>query len=100
MARYTEGGIRAAMDTSHIGPGDVLITAELVPEFVDAAARVAALIGYNRRGAILDRLIGKAATVGREVRCPAVVGLSDPREWLFEGDTVVVDGTRGVVVRR
>jgi phosphohistidine swiveling domain-containing protein len=91
---YT-GPARVVLDPAgaRLEPGDVLVAPSTdpgwTPLFMTAGALVMEMGGMMSHGAI----------VAREYGIPAVVGLPGATDSIRTGETVTVDGARGVVVR-
>ena len=78
-------------DISRFQEGDVLVTEMTMPDWIPA---------MKMASAIVTDLGGKtchAAIVSRELGVPAVVGCENATKVLKEGQTVTVDGQRGIV---
>ena len=72
--------------------GDILVAPMTNPDWVPILRRAAALVTES------GGMTCHAAIVSRELRVPCVVGARRATELLRAGETVTVDGTRGVVL--
>jgi len=72
-------------------PGEVLITESSSPEIV-RVCKLASAIVANQGG-----MGSHAAIISREMGIPCIVGTQNATRWIKTGDTVLVDGDRGVV---
>jgi phosphohistidine swiveling domain-containing protein len=72
-------------------PGEVLITESSSPEIV-RVCKLAGAIVANQGG-----MGSHAAIISREMGIPCIVGTQNATRWIKTGDTVLVDGDRGVV---
>jgi rifampicin phosphotransferase len=86
--------VRSAAEASQVLPGEILVCQvlpfELTPLFSIASAVVA------EEGDLLDH----ASVLAREYGVPAVFGVQEATRRIETGDTLEVDATRGIVVRR
>lgn len=84
-----------AMDEAlnRVEPGDILVTAATDREFVPAIEKAAALITEE------GGLTSHAAIVGLEFGIPVVVGVEGATSILADGETITVDGQRGLVYK-
>ena len=75
----------------HLHPGDVLVAANVGPDWTPAFA----VIG----GLVLDEgaLMQHAAIIAREYRVPSVMQTKDATKFIQTGQTIIVDGDRGIV---
>ena len=71
--------------------GDIIVISLSSPLFTPAILKASAII--TDYGGVLSH----AAIVARELEIPAVVGTEKSTKILKDGDSVVVDGTKGVV---
>lgn len=85
--------IPKASDIDKVQKGDVLVTEMTTPDFVPAMKKAAAIV-TNTGGRTCH-----AAIVSREMGVPCVVGTKEATEILKDGQTVTVDGARGVVYK-
>ncbi len=76
-----------------IREGDILVTISTDRDFVPAMERSAAIITET------GGLTSHAAIVGLNLGVPVVVGVDHATERLADGETVTVDGSRGVIYR-
>jgi phosphoenolpyruvate-protein phosphotransferase (PTS system enzyme I) len=78
----------------HVPEGAVLIASEIAPSQIAALdpSRIAALITQQ------GTLVSHVTIMARSRGVPAVVGIGEAIEEIAEGDTVLVDGARGVVI--
>lgn len=83
--------VREALDK--IEPGDILVTQATDRDYIPAIERAAAIITE------MGGLTSHAAIVGLEFGIPTVVGIESATAVLKEGETVTVDGQRGLVYR-
>jgi pyruvate,water dikinase len=83
--------IRSAAEIEKLRAGEVLVCPITTPAWTLVFPRAAALVTDG--GSILSH----AAIVAREHGIPAVVGTGDATRRLRDGQTVTVDGNRGVV---
>ncbi len=83
--------VRSLEDSHRLRPGDVLVTRATdpawTPLFLNAAGLVMELGGMLSHGAV----------VAREYGLPAVVNVGDATRRLHDGQTVTLDGRRGIV---
>ena len=80
-----------ANDRVRLHPGDILVAPNVGPDWTPAFA----FIG----GLVLDegQLSQHAAIVAREYRVPAVMQTKEATKFIRSGQTIIVDGDRGVV---
>lgn len=76
-----------------LGPGEVMVSPAADSAWTFVFGRLAALV--LERGGQLSH----AAVVAREYGLPAVAGVQDATRLLRDGDRVLVDGTRGLVLK-
>lgn len=76
-----------------VGPGEVMVSPAADSAWTFVFGRLSALV--LERGGQLSH----ASVVAREYGLPAVVGVRDATRVLRDGDRVVVDGTRGLVLK-
>ena len=76
-----------------VKPGDILITPSTYREYIPAIQRAAALITE------VGGLTSHAAIVGLEYSIPVVVGVDDATRLISDGETITVDGQRGLVYK-
>lgn len=74
-----------------IAPGEILVARHTDPGWIALFASASAIV--VERGSLLSH----SAIVAREMGIPCVVGLSGATEWIEDGQTVVVDGSTGLV---
>ncbi|MCB9777819.1 MAG: hypothetical protein H6742_04585 [Alphaproteobacteria bacterium] len=83
--------VRSPADAHRLRPGDILVARATdpawTPLFLDAGGLVMELGGMLSHGAV----------VAREYRLPAVVGVRGACQRLEDGQTITIDGGRGVV---
>ena len=72
-------------------PGDVLVAETTAPPWTPLFATAAAIV--TNTGGILSH----CAVVAREYRIPAVVGTGIATQVIRDGQTVEVDGDKGIV---
>lgn len=83
--------VREAMEK--IEPGDILVTQASDRDYIPAIQKAAALITE------VGGLTSHAAIVGLEFGIPTVVGIESATALLTDGETVTVDGQRGLVYK-
>ena len=71
--------------------GGVIVTDRVGPEWLDVLVRCSAVV--TRYGGVASH----AATLCRELKRPAVVGIEDAIEGIKAGDLLLVDGDQGIV---
>ncbi|SHJ54591.1 pyruvate kinase [Desulfofundulus thermosubterraneus] len=76
-----------------VEPGDILVTPFTDKEFIPAIEKAAALITE------VGGLTSHGAIVGLEFGIPVIVGVDAATSILTDGETVTVDGQRGLVYR-
>jgi len=69
----------------------VIVTDRVGPEWLDVLVRCSAVV--TRYGGVASH----AATLCRELKKPAVVGIEDAIEGIKPGDLLLVDGDNGIV---
>lgn len=74
-----------------IAPGEILVARHTDPGWIALFASASAIV--VERGSLLSH----SAIVAREMGIPCVVGLSGATDWIEDGQTVVVDGSTGLV---
>lgn len=79
--------------TAQLEPGDIVVAEHTDPSWILILPLAAGLV--VERGSLLSH----AAIVARELGIPAVVSLAGVTRWLRDGETVVLDGSTGVVRR-
>jgi pyruvate,water dikinase len=90
-----EGPVRLVRDVSAFGtvqPGDVLVAPYTNPSWTPLFRRVAAVV------VDAGSSVSHAAIVAREYGIPAVMGTGNAMKVLQEGQRVIVDGMRGIVL--
>jgi len=88
------GQVKIILDPEQIGrvlDGDILVAEMTTPDFVPAMKRALAIV-TDRGGRTAH-----AAIVSRELGIPCVVGTGEATKILHDGQTVTVDGARGLV---
>ncbi len=88
------GEVKIILDPTQISKvvaGDILVAEMTTPDFVPAMKRAVAIV-TDRGGRTAH-----AAIVSRELGIPCVVGTGEATKILHDGQTVTVDGARGVV---
>ncbi|MDI6858045.1 MAG: phosphoenolpyruvate synthase [Dehalococcoidia bacterium] len=88
------GVVKITLDPSEIGKvlaGDILVAEMTTPDFVPAMKRAVAIV-TDRGGRTAH-----AAIVSRELGIPCVVGTGEATGKLRDGQTITVDGARGLV---
>jgi pyruvate,water dikinase len=83
--------LRSTADGARLQSGDVLVAVMTSPDWVPTMRRAAALVTDG--GGVTCH----AAIVGRELHLPTVVATRTATTVLRDGETVTVDGTKGVV---
>jgi pyruvate,water dikinase len=76
-----------------LGAGEILVARHTDPGWIALFANAAAIV--VERGSLLSH----SAIVARELGIPCVVGMSGATDWIRDGETVRVDGSRGIVWR-
>ena len=71
--------------------GNILISDTTSPELMLACKKASAIL-TNQGG-----MMSHAAIVSRELGIPCIVGLYNVTEFIKDGDTVEVDGEKGIV---
>lgn len=84
--------ILALDDAGTLHGGDVLVAPMTAPDWVPLLRRAAALVTDS------GGMTCHAAIVARELGIPCVVGTGDATKVLRDGETVAVDGDRGLVL--
>jgi pyruvate,water dikinase len=90
-----EGPVRRVRDVSAFGtvqPGDVLVAPYTNPSWTPLFRWVAAVV------VDAGSSVSHAAIVARESGIPAVMGTGNAMQVLQDGQLVIVDGTRGIVL--
>ncbi|MFZ5595442.1 MAG: pyruvate kinase [Bacillota bacterium] len=104
LARGTGIGMKAATGRARIcetadeamekvEKGDVIVARSTYKEYIPAIEKAAAIITE------MGGLTSHAAIVGLEFGIPVVVGVEDALSVLEDGETITVDGQRGLVYR-
>ncbi len=83
--------MHALSDSPKLKPGDILVAKVITPSWTPIFITVAAIV--TDIGGVLSH----AAVVAREYKIPAVVGAQTATTMLKDGQTIKVDGDRGVV---
>jgi pyruvate kinase len=78
---------------SKVEPGDVLVTQSTDREYIPVIERAGALITE------FGGLTSHAAIVGLEFGIPVIVGVEEATSTLTDGETITVDGQRGLIYR-
>ncbi|MGY8827530.1 MAG: PEP-utilizing enzyme [Candidatus Latescibacterota bacterium] len=83
--------VHADQERPSVHPGDILVAANVGPEWTPAFA----LLG----GLVLDEgsLSQHAAIVAREYRIPSVMQTRDATQAIRDGQNIIVDGNDGIV---
>lgn len=84
--------IKTSDQIDKIKSGDVLVTTMTSPDYVPAMRRAAAIVTDT------GGRTAHAAIVSRELGIPCVVGTGSATKELSDGDTVTVDGAKGLVI--
>ncbi|MQL52032.1 pyruvate kinase [Desulfofundulus thermobenzoicus] len=96
-ARAVSGRVRICRTSrdalEKVEPGDILVTPATDREYVPAMEKAAALITE------VGGLTSHGAIVGLEFGIPVVVGVDGATSILTDGETVTVDGQRGLIYR-
>ncbi|MBE3587688.1 MAG: pyruvate kinase [Thermoanaerobacteraceae bacterium] len=96
-ARAVSGRVRICRTSrdalEKVEPGDILVTPATDREYVPAMEKAAALITE------VGGLTSHGAIVGLECGIPVVVGVDGATSILTDGETVTVDGQRGLIYR-
>ena len=77
--------------TESLTPGDILVARHTDPGWIAVFSNASAIV--VERGSLLSH----TAIVARELGIPCVVGLKGATRWIQNGETIGVDGARGVV---
>jgi len=96
-AGVAEGPARIVLgpdDFARIAPGDVLVCKHFRPYWTHLLLAVSAVVAEE--GSILSH----AANNAREYGLPAVVGAEGATRVLRDGEPIIVDGSRGRIIRR
>ncbi|MCP4112429.1 MAG: hypothetical protein GY749_44040 [Desulfobacteraceae bacterium] len=83
--------IRELSDAENLNPGDILVTSFTLPSWTPFFSKIAGAVTDN--GGILSH----CAIVAREYAIPAVVGTGSATSVIKDGQTIEVDGNRGIV---
>ncbi len=83
--------LHSPTDGDQLRTGEILVARMTTPDWVPTLRRAAALVTDS------GGMTCHAAIVSRELGVPAVVGARDATTALHDGQTVTVDGARGVV---
>ncbi len=83
--------IRSLGELDRVLQGDIMVTQMTSPDMVPAMRRAAAIVTDE------GGLTSHAAIVSRELGVPAVVGTKEATSTLTDGETVTVDGERGII---
>lgn len=76
-----------------IAAGEILVAQNTDPGWIALFANAAAIV--VERGSLLSH----SAIVSRELGIPCVVGIRGATSWIKDGETIVVDGTNGEIIR-
>lgn len=93
LARGPARLIAHPSDFARLRPGDILVTTSPDPGWTPIFGTVGGMV--TERGGQLSH----GAVVAREYRLPAVSGIPGLLAMLQDGEPLLVDGTRGVVIR-
>ena len=85
--------VRGAADFDRFQSGEVLVAEATAPAWTPLFARAAAVVTDG------GTLAAHASLVAREYGIPAVVGTNTATVRLVDGETVLVDGGAGLVIR-
>jgi pyruvate,water dikinase len=85
--------VRGSADFDRFQSGEVLVAEATAPAWTPLFARAAAVVTDG------GTLAAHASLVAREYGIPAVVGTNDATVRLRDGETVLVDGSAGLVTR-
>ena len=85
--------VRGPADFDRFQPGEVLVAEATAPAWTPLFARAAAVVTDG------GTLAAHASLVAREYGIPAVVGTNNATVRLLDGETVLVDGSAGLVTR-
>ncbi|KJR99884.1 MAG: pyruvate kinase [Peptococcaceae bacterium BRH_c4a] len=85
------GTVKEALES--VEPGDILVTPATDREYIPAIQKAAALITE------VGGLTSHAAIVGLAYGIPVVVGVDDAVRLIADGETITVDGQRGLVYK-
>ena len=91
------GKVRVVFSPSEVykvQKGEVFVAVETNPEYILGMINAAAIV--TDRGGFLSH----SAIVARELGIPGVVGTGDATKKLKDGMEVVVDGTKGVIIKK
>jgi phosphohistidine swiveling domain-containing protein len=91
LARGIVRIVRKHHEIRLVRPGEILVTNNTTPDYVQAMHRAAAIV--TEQGGITNH----AAIVSRELRKPCVIGTKIATRVFKTGDRVEVDATRGTV---
>jgi len=91
-ARGTARIVRSASEFAKLQPGDVLVAPITNPSWTPLFQRAAAIVVDTGGSA------SHAAIVAREYGVPAVLGTMDGTRRLVDGQQILVDGSRGLVL--
>ncbi len=93
---YVEGRVKvinSVDDLSKIVDGDILVTPLTTPEYVSIFSKIRGMITFDGAG-----LTSHPATLSREYKVPAILGVKELGPILKDGDEVIVDANSGVVI--
>ena len=76
-----------------IAAGEILVAQNTDPGWIALFANAAAIV--VERGSLLSH----SAIVSRELGIPCVVGIRGATSWIKDGETIIVDGTSGEIIR-
>lgn len=78
-------------DFAKVNSGDIIVVQNTSPDFVPVLSKVAAIVAEE------GGITAHVSVISREMKVPAVVGISGVTKRLKDGDNVVVDATAGIV---
>lgn len=91
IARGLARVVQSPNDLSRIQQGEILVAPSTDPAWTPVFARIGGLV--VERGGVLSH----SAVVAREYHIPAVAGIPNVVTEIHDGDTIEVDGSKGVV---
>ena len=81
-------------DFHKIKPGDVMITVQAVPSFLETIKKCNALVADGGTG-----ITSHPATLAREAKIPCVIGAKIATNIIKDGEIIEVDGNNGIIKR-
>lgn len=84
--------IKHPSDFDKIKEGDIMITVQAVPSFLETLKKCKGLVADGGTG-----ITSHPATLAREVGIPCVVQTKTATEIIHDGDSIEVDGNKGIV---